>query len=48
MKGAEYLVVMLKAYKVEYVFGIPASGQHHFYNAILDHLEMKHINFHCE
>jgi len=48
MKSAEYLVEMLKAYKVEYVFGIPASGQHHFYNAILDHPEIKHINFHCE
>ena len=48
MKGAEFLVKMLRGYGVEYVFGVPASGQHYFYNAIMDHPEMMHVNFHSE
>ena len=48
MIGAEYLVRTLMAYDVEKVFGVPAGGQHHFYNSIYDHPEIRHINFHCE
>ena len=48
MKGVEYLVRMLKAYGVEYIFGIPATANLVFEDAILDQPGIRHVNFHCE
>lgn len=48
MKGVEYLVRTLKAYGVDYGFGVPAIADLLYEDALLDEPQIRHINFHCE
>jgi acetolactate synthase-1/2/3 large subunit len=48
LKGVEYLVKMLKAYGVNYGFGVPAIADLPYEDALQDEPQIKHITFHSE